>query len=473
MRTALRCLAAAAAAALAAAGVFEAVRLYRAGFETHAGLDAYERSLKPMDRAASDALRRGAVPRLERAAALDPLDPEPHYGLGRIAAREARHGDAATHLAASLRANPFDGRTHYYYGMALRELGRGEEAERTMETAAAFSRNNPEHLYWIGYWFWSAWSRLGRVDDLRRAFQYFRAAAEGDLAFLDRALRVLETFALRYDNLVQVIPDTPAAHHQAGHYLGHTRGFWGPALEELRKAGTALEDKPDFLLDRGLALLFTGGDPVPDFLRGIEIHPDRKTVIRRLGWFYRAARRERESLPFWARLEEAYPSLAAPALSRAEVEVEMARTALEPEMKALSAERAGALAKALSPAEKAEVEAACTRKAAGLWTRALRDTEARLRGKVEALGDPDLRRTLAEVLAHQSRFDEAESCLRIGAETGGSPALWTDLVELLMRREKAEDAWKAALEARRRFPEDAQFDGLVRRAQDRMLSGRK
>jgi len=91
---------------------------------------------------------------------------------------------------------------------------------------------------------------------------------------------------------------------------------------------------------------------------------------------------------------------------------------------------------------------------------------------VEALRDPDLRRALADVLVCQARMDEAESCLRLAAETGGSASYWKDLVEFLLYRGKNEDAWNMALEGRRRFPDDPRLDALVKRAQDLMLSGR-
>ena len=52
----------------------------------------------------------------------------------------------------------------------------------------------------------------------------FRAAAEGNLAYLDNALKVLESYAIRYDNLVHVIPDTPEAHVRAGRCGGARPG---------------------------------------------------------------------------------------------------------------------------------------------------------------------------------------------------------------------------------------------------------
>jgi len=472
MKTILRIVSVLAATGAAAAGIASSLHFHRAGAELHAGALLYETSLQQKDEAGAASFRKSAAEALERAAALDPGDPDPPYYLGRIAARDRRSEDAAVRLRASLRANPFDGRVHYYLGMALAELGRRDEAGRTMETAASLSRNNPGHLYWIGYYFWNVWEKLGRVQDLQKTFQYFRQAAEGDLAYLDRALKVLEEFSLRYENLVQVIPDTPEAHAQAGRYLGHSRGLWEPALAEFLKAGAALENRPDFLLDRGLALLFTGGDHRPDLRRGVDASPDRKAVVRRLAYYFRAARRARDGLVFWVELEEAYPELAAPVLSRAETELEQARTRLEPEMKKLSEDRAAALSKAASPAERKGIEDDFTRRGASLWTEALRGTERHLREKVEALRDPDLRRALADVLVCQARMDEAESCLRLAAETGGSASYWKDLVEFLLYRGKNEDAWNMALEGRRRFPDDPRLDALVKRAQDLMLSGR-
>jgi tetratricopeptide (TPR) repeat protein len=456
-------------------GAYETVRLYRARLAYRTARHLYETSGRNPG--------EPAVRALTRSVNLACGDPDPHFLLGRIAARERRHEDALLHMKDAARANPLDGRTHYYVGRAFHDLGRVDEAAVSMETAARLSRNNPEHLWSIGYYFWHRWESESRskVSDFRKAFGilkkavgHFRVASEGDIAYLSRALSLFQKYALPYENLVDVIPDTPEAHHRAGRYFGHDRGLWTPALTEFQKVGTAFEERWDFLFDRGLARLFRTveprPDPVPDLRRAVELAPDRNGTILRLARYFTFARRLETGLALWIELEQTYPGLPGPAVNRAETELERVRQSLKDDIASIGEERNRALARARSPRERREIQDHFAGKGRALWCTSLRHLETYLQDRLAAFPrSGKLWRLKAQVLLQCQKLDEAEVDFKHAAEFGNEAAMWKGYVRFLINRTKHKEAWQTAIQARTHFPEDKDLIRLRDDALQKML----
>ncbi|MHC5082100.1 MAG: tetratricopeptide repeat protein, partial [Planctomycetota bacterium] len=453
-----------------AVGVRESIRLYRARVAFRIAQDKYfETGRNPGPETRQ---------RLQHSIDLSSGDPDPHYLLGRIASREQRHVEAVEHLRNAIRVNPFDGRAHYYLGRAFWNLRKEEEASLAMETAARLSRNNPDHQYEIGYFFWFIWETKSRspVADfraafaiLKKAFRYFRAAAEGNLKYLTRVLELTQKWGIIYSNLEDVIPDMPEAHAKAGHYFGHKRGLWGPARKEFEKAGDAFENRADFLFDRGLALLFSREDPLPDplpdFRNSVKRSPDPGPMLRRLSFYFRTARRIDEGLAFWSELEEEYPHLPALAINTAENRLNQIKEEMQEKMKALTAERKAALARAMSPAEREITIKLYADKAKSAWREALKDLEAYMRERLTVFPESaELWRLMAELLWESWHFEESENAFRHAAELGNLPAYWIHYIRFLMHRKKYEEAWKKALHAKGRYPENKEIANLAEEA---------
>jgi tetratricopeptide (TPR) repeat protein len=403
------------------AGSVTAVKFYLARRAYQTALDEYGEDLEK-----KRPLRESIARRLERSIRLAPGDPDPHFLLGRIRGRSGKPEEARKHLAECLRVFPLNGRAHFYLGFAHHFL-----AKR-------------------------------------------KAAADRDGAYLNKVLLIIEKNAFPYRNLVKIIPDNPHGHWGAGHYLGHRRGSWEPALEELVKAGAALEDKSGFLFDRGLALLFTQAEPRPDFRRAITLSPDKNKTIRRLSYYYVAARRHAEGLAFWAELEEAYPHLPGPVVNRAEGDFNAIRERLQGPMHIMHKERAQELAKTRNPVDRKRVEEHYFTKGKAIWQDAYRGLERYLKEKLSMFEeDPDLWKLNGEMLKLQGRYDEAELSFRHAADAGGRPEFWKALIQFLIFREDYTKAWEAAIRAKGVHPEDRDIAILVERTRDLMLANRK
>jgi tetratricopeptide (TPR) repeat protein len=274
--------------------------------------------------------------------------------------------------------------------------------------------------------------------------------------------------------MVNVIPDDPDCHWKAGHYLGHRRGLWEPALKEFEKAGPSKESEPGFLMDRGLALLFTGADPLSDFRRAIEISIDKDKVIRKLAFYYLAARRVGDGQQFWKELEEAYPDLPGPAVNRAESELSASKERLEGPMLEMAGERMRALERARTSAEKSAVEEIYLNKGKAIWNEALKELDEYLRGRLEVFQEePDLWRVSGESFQIQARYREAELSFRHAAEVGSKPLFWRTLITFLIAVREYEKAWKASIKAKGIFPEEKAFTALANHARDKMLAQKK
>jgi len=460
LKTGLNILVFVASLLVALLGGWKTLRLYQARYAFRLAENLYYDS----DRNPPPRCRERLETSIRRASG----DPEPHYLLGRIAARERCFEDAVDHLQNAVGINPFDGRALYYLGLAFAEQGEREKASEAMVQAAETAQNNAALQFRVGYYFWSWWTREGRVLILEKAFSFFHDAAKGDLSLLKRILKTIEAYAFHYPNLVKVIPDTPEAHFLAARYLGRNRGLWKPALEEFEKAGSALEDRHDFLYERGLARLMRDEDPRDDLRRALRMAPDlatRRKRIREMSSFYRFADRIEEGLDFWRELEKAFPRNPAPAVNYAENALELAKQSMAGPMAEIEAERRKALQEAGGPKAKEEVNEFFTRKARAAWGKALADVEAYLMQQLVEFRDEALLWVFtARTLALQQRFDEAELHFRHAAEIGNHVSYWIEFVKFLLRRGKSEEAWKTAIRVKVLFPDDPKADAMAKLA---------
>jgi len=467
------------ALAVAIVGSAESLRLYRARSRFDAARTLYhEEGRNPGPE---------AMALLESSIALAPGDPDPHFLLGRIAARLRRHDEALAHLEDAEALNPFDGRTHYYLGRACWDLNEEDRAVQAMERAGTLSLNNPDHLYQIGYFYWFLWEweNKRKITNFRKAFErltesfrYFRLASRVKISYLIRVLRLTQKWNIPYTNVKEVVPDTPEAHHQAGRYFGHERGLWEPALREFELAGDALDDRWNFLLDRGLARLFRKQDPFPDLRLAIKTAPERNNTIRSLHFFFSASRRAEDGLSFWIELEKAYPELPGPVVNRTETELGFVKVSMKEPMKALEAELKASLSAARSGAEKKAVHARFEQAAKKRWGDALHDVENHILERLSRIAfrqEAKLYRLKAEVMGLQHRFGEAELAFKHAAEFGNAPEYWHQYVQFLLVQGKGDPdlldkAMKTAIQAKGLFPENAVFQRLIDLARDRLLA---
>ena len=109
-----------------------------------------------------------AVPRFERAVAIDPHEADPHLQLGRIALEQGRFEDAVGHLstAASLDDRLSQHEVWRDLGAALLGAGRAEEAAGALTKYVSRREYDPEGLYWHGM----AQAKLGQTATARDAF---------------------------------------------------------------------------------------------------------------------------------------------------------------------------------------------------------------------------------------------------------------------------------------------------------------
>jgi hypothetical protein len=311
-----------------------------------------------------------------------------------------------------------------------------------------------------------------------RAFAYFRQASSVKIAYLEKALKLTQKWNIPYANLQALIPDSPEAHHRAGRFFGHARGLWKPALEEFRRAGSALENRWDFRFDRGLALLFQEGDPFDDLRKAIDLAPDRNKTIRRLPFYFEAARRTAEGLPFWAELEETYPLLPGPAVNRIEAALSLRKTSMEEPMKTLDAERRSKLRAARTAGERREVQQYFAGKAEAAWRKSLSRVEPLLHERLSAFPEESqLYRLKAEILVLQRRLDEAEVAYRHACQFSSEPEYWRQYVQFLLARggedvEYLERARDMSIEAKGLFPDSKVFERLLAIAQESLLKKR-
>lgn len=110
-----------------------------------------------------------AIARFSRAVEIDSSETDAHHQLGCIALEQKRYDDARKHFAAVLALDNkhSSGEAWRGLGAADLQLGRAEQALSDLETYIARREFDPEGLYWMAM----ALKKLGRTEEARDAFQ--------------------------------------------------------------------------------------------------------------------------------------------------------------------------------------------------------------------------------------------------------------------------------------------------------------
>jgi tetratricopeptide (TPR) repeat protein len=107
-------------------------------FETSAGYEVHGHALE------SEGNMKGAMEAFQTAKALSPKRAGPGLEIGKLLLREQKAGEALALLKQELTMTGARPETSYFAGLAAIQLGRFAEAAPLMETAARWSRHNPE-----------------------------------------------------------------------------------------------------------------------------------------------------------------------------------------------------------------------------------------------------------------------------------------------------------------------------------------
>lgn len=163
-----------------------------------------------------------------------------HTGLGVVAAREGRGGDAARHYAEAIACNPRYADAHYNLGLIRGEAGDSEGARRAFTEAIRLRPDFADAHNALGVLL----AREGRAEDAARCYAAAIAAnprhgaAHGNLgALLARAGRYDEALAHLREAL-RADPGDARARNNAGGILART-GRTREAAEEFRAATRA------------------------------------------------------------------------------------------------------------------------------------------------------------------------------------------------------------------------------------------
>ena len=200
------------------------------------------------------------------ALALDPDSAPALHGLGRIAGFDGKDRLAADYFERVLEIAPEAGSARYGLGIALRELGREDEARHLLATA---SGTRPQV---VDPWVDSLAELLADTVGVRLAAGS-RAGVEGDL----------ERAVAQFQQAVKLDPENAQARYQLASALGR-QGDHRAALEHLRKS---LEIDPDnrdarFNLATALIRLGRSDEALEELTKTLETDPsDLEARLRR------------------------------------------------------------------------------------------------------------------------------------------------------------------------------------------------
>ena len=109
-----------------------------------------------------------AIRRFQAAVAIDPTETDAHFQLGRIAREQGRLNDALSHLETAVRQNEkhASSEVHRELGAVYLALGRVADAERELALYTNRREYDPEGLYYYG----QALEQAGRPDQARDAY---------------------------------------------------------------------------------------------------------------------------------------------------------------------------------------------------------------------------------------------------------------------------------------------------------------
>jgi superkiller protein 3 len=226
-----------------------------------------------------------------QALALDPDNAMALFRAGQLAAESEDYARAAELLGRVLEVQPDADRVRHPYALALRELGRLDEAQAQLAQAGERKPGQPDQ-------------RLARVD----------AAATGVEVLVTRGGQAFERGDLRealelFDRAVRLAPDHAGAHVNFGAAL-ISAGRPAVARRHLERA---VELEPDNAMARFSLGTFFGsyeedGPAIEHLSHAIAIDPELDAARFNLANALRRQGRCRDAVPHYARLLEKNPS---------------------------------------------------------------------------------------------------------------------------------------------------------------------
>ncbi len=444
---------------LAAVGVFLAVAASveraRQAVVARAG-EAYEEYKKgPSD---SDAVEEA----LGKALAADSESADAGFMLGRVLILKGDVKGAESAMEASLRANPFNGAAHYWFARVLSEQGATGPAAAEMKLAAVLAGNQPDYMYRIGYYFFTRWKKTGDLVDLEDSLRFFRKSSELDLERLYRIFDILREFAIHYDTLANVIPDSDDAHFKAARYFGFSMGMWLFSLKEMEKARGMYGRNPEFPYVYGLALLHNGrvSDSRKHLLEGIDALGGSEKHILELEIHYRAAQQPAEAAAVYRELAALYPQSPAPSVNLGKHLLAEAHRKYAEESAAIDKERDEALASS-QPEKREWIRQTAETRKKNAFTDRFDAVRVFFREACRKTPDTTLCYLLADLENNLSNPSQAEHWIRRAIEIDSSwIGGWYWYISLLIRQERFDDALARTAEALERFPGDQRLRQL-------------
>ncbi len=406
----------------------------------------------------------------------DPGNAEASFRLGRLLQRKGETAKALLRMDAAISSNPFQGAAHYWRGRLLSERGAHGIAGTEMKLAGALARNQPDYMFRIGYFFFSRWKKTGDIGDLDESLGYFRKSAELELSNLNRTFDILREFALHYDTLMNVIPDTDEAHFEAGMYFGHGMGMWLFSLKEFEKAKGINSRNPAFALSYGLALLHNGRleESRNLVIQGIENFGGAENRILDLEIHYRAAGKPEEGASVYRALAELYPQNPAPNVNLAKYMLAGAHARCAAGTAALDSER-DRLLESTPPEKKEWARRTFDAKKKALFASEFAAVRDFLREASGRTPSATLYYYLADVESQLSNLAQAEAWILKAIEADSSwKGAWYWLISLLVQEERYDDALTRINDALSRFPGDPRLLKMKDSALDmKIRSGKK
>ncbi len=221
-------------------------------------------------------------------------EPASRFGLGRIAAAEGRHDDAARELQRATSLFPEWGAAHYALALSLRSLGRRDLAQRALE---AHARHGP---LWPGLPDRLLEGVAALRDDagtlLRRGK---RLADSGDLAGAIAAYQA----ALERD------PSLAIAHANLLRLYGRTRD-WTQAEAHYRAAVAGGADPAEAHYDYGvlLGMQERWDEAAAAYRRSIDVNPSYAEALNNLGQLHERRRELEQALELYRRAAASRPT---------------------------------------------------------------------------------------------------------------------------------------------------------------------
>jgi tetratricopeptide (TPR) repeat protein len=395
---------------------------------------------------------------LREAVEAAPRCAEAHFRLGRVLQRQGRDDDAARHLRSAVALNPFRGAIHYWLGRLETRRGRHVAATSRMRLTVTLSANQVDHLFRVGYYFYHRWKITGNFLQLEEALGCFREAAALDLSFLFKAFAILREFALHYDTLQLLIPDTEEAHIEAGRYFGYNTGLWLFSLNEFEKAREkgAVDHHIRFPLMYGTALLHNGRhkDAREQILRGLDDIGAPEKEILGLMVHFRAARAKELGAEVWQELAALYPNNPAPLINLGDFKVQMFHRNYKREAAALQEEKKKKIAEA-RPEEREWIRRNYEKKKKEVWNRGLDGLRAFYLSALTKMNHLAFFQRLGEIENMLGNAVQTEHWLRKALDCDRDQiSSWRNTISFLMKIKRYDDALQHIKEALERFPGD-------------------